>query len=269
MRDALRRLDCLAVIDVVGSELTDLATHVLPATGQLERADASSFPQVSMASTVQFTPAVVAPVADRKPVWWILGHLATRMGSDLLGGRDPDAMDDADFLRGMLSTSPLDADTVFANGAHGTAVPVEVGWIRETFLEDGRWNIAPPVLIERLRAHRAPGHGLLLTPRREMGWSNSARYGRGRHEPVVRMHPADLDAAGMPGGGRCRITSAHGTVEVEVVADDGIRRGVVSMTHGREVRPGTLISRVVDVDPLTAMPLASGVPVEVSAADPG
>jgi anaerobic selenocysteine-containing dehydrogenase len=266
MRDALRRLETLVVIDVVDSELTEVATHVLPATGQLERADVSSFAQVAMASAVQFTPAVVDPVAERRPVWWILGHLATRMGSDLLG-RHPDAMTDEDYLRDLFVASPLDAEAVFANGPHGTAVPLEIGWVRETFLEGGCWNIAPEILIDRLRAHRAPGPGLLLTPRREMGWSNSVAYGRAAHdEPVVRMHPADLSEVGASSGARCTITSAHGTVEVEVLADDGIRRGVVSMTHGRDARPGSLISRLVDVDPITAMPLASGVPVRVTAA---
>ena len=266
MRDALRRLEALVVIDVVDSELTEVATHVLPATGQLERADVSSFPQVAMASTVQFTPAVVDPVAERRPVWWILGHLSARMGSDLLG-RHPDVMTDEDYLRDLLASSPLDAEAVFANGPHGTTVPVEVGWVRESFLEGGCWNIAPDVLIDRLRAHEAPRPGLLLTPRREMGWSNSVPYGRSaRDEPVVRMHPADLAEIGVSSGARCSITSAHGTVEVDVIADGGIRRGVVSMTHGRDARPGVLISRLVDVDPLTAMPLASGVPVQVAAA---
>ena len=40
-RAALATLDTLAVLDVVDSELVGLATHVLPMTGQLERADLS------------------------------------------------------------------------------------------------------------------------------------------------------------------------------------------------------------------------------------
>ena len=41
VRAALSSLDVLAVIDVMHNELCSLATHVLPATGQLERADLS------------------------------------------------------------------------------------------------------------------------------------------------------------------------------------------------------------------------------------
>ena len=51
-----------------------------------------------------------------------------------------------------------------------------------------------------------------------------------------------------------------------MVADDHVRPGVVSMTHGRSASPGSLISRLVDVDPLTAMPLASGVAVTIASA---
>ena len=257
MRAALRRLDVLVVIDVNDAEIAELATHALPATGQLERSDISMFSQVSVASRVQFTAAVVEPVADRKPVWWILGHLARRLGGDVLPGADLDAMDDVDYLRGMLAASPIDADTVFANGPHGTAVPVEVGWIRESFLRDGCWQIAPPVMLERLADHEPPGPGLLLAPRREMGWSNSVRYDRHKDEPVVRMHPTDIDAAGVHADERCVLASVHGSIEVVVVADERVRRGVVSMTHGRAVSPGSLTSSVVDVDPLTAMPCVS------------
>src|SRR5439155_14346493 len=39
LRAALGRLDILAVVDVAENALTGIATHVLPATGQLERAD--------------------------------------------------------------------------------------------------------------------------------------------------------------------------------------------------------------------------------------
>jgi len=80
------------------------------------------------------------------------------------------------------------------------------------------------------------------------------------------MHPLDLDAAGVHADERCVLASAHGSVEVIVVADERVRRGVVSMTHGRDVSPGSLTSRIVGVDPLTAMPRASGLAVTVTPA---
>ncbi|MGZ4757514.1 MAG: molybdopterin-dependent oxidoreductase, partial [Acidimicrobiales bacterium] len=90
MRAALASLDVLAVVDVMDNELTELATHVLPSTGQLERADLMLASNLSVRSGVQATTAVVPPVGGRRPVWWMLGGLSTRLGGDLLAGADPD-----------------------------------------------------------------------------------------------------------------------------------------------------------------------------------
>jgi anaerobic selenocysteine-containing dehydrogenase len=268
VRAALGRLDALVVIDVRDSELCALATHVLPATGQLERADLSLAEHVALRSGLQATRPVVAPAGDRRPVWWMLGSLARRLGRDLLGGAAPDDLTDEIFLSGILGHSPLDAGTVFANGPHGTDVPIEHGWVRESMLPGGRWRIAPPALLGRLAANDpSPPPGLVLTPRRQMAWSNTVRYGPDESGPNVRLHPDDATAHGLADGDAATVSSAHGELRATVVLDTAVRPGVVSMTHGRAgASPGRLTSATVDVDPLTAMPLASDLPVTISAA---
>jgi anaerobic selenocysteine-containing dehydrogenase len=135
-------------------------------------------------------------------------------------------------------------------------------------LPGGRWRIAPPALLERLAAHDpSPSPGLVLTPRRQMAWSNAVRYGPDESGPNVRLHPADAAAHGLAEGDLATVTSAHGELSATVVLDAGVRPGVVSMTHGRAgASPGRLTSSTVDVDPLTAMPLASGLPVAIGTA---
>ena len=91
-RAAFARLDALVVLDVVRSELTEAATHVLPVTGQLERADVSMLENVSYANGTQYTPSVVAAGADRRPAWWVLAQLARRLDMDVLGGVHPDSL---------------------------------------------------------------------------------------------------------------------------------------------------------------------------------
>lgn len=273
VRAALEQLEVLAVVDVAGGELVDLATHVLPATGQLERADLTLAEHVSLTSGMQATRAVVAPGGERRPTWWILGQLARRHGGDILFGADPDHLTDELFLSGMLGPGPLDPDEVWANGPVPTPVAVEHGWVHDTMLPDGRWRIAPAVLLDRLAAREAsvvgPGAGpdLVLVPRREMAWSNSVRYAGDGAEPELRLHPDDAVRHGLVDGGRSVVASAHGEVLVAVALDDGVRPGTVSLTHGRAgASAGTLTSRVVDVDPLTGMPLASGLPVTLTPA---
>ena len=262
MRATLGMLDVLAVVDVSENELTELATHVLPATGQLERADLTLAELTAVRSGLQATAAVVEPAAHRKPVWWMLASLARRMGVDLLGGAEPDALTDEVFLSGLLARAPFAAADVFHAGPHGIDVPHEYGWVRAELLPGGRWNIAPTEMLERLERWTEAADDLVLVPRREMGWSNSVRYGGTGLEPVARVNPADAPADGLTS---ITLRSPHGAVTVSAAVDDLVRPGVVSVTHGRAAQsPGLLTSSRVDIDPLTTMPRASGVPVTIS-----
>jgi formylmethanofuran dehydrogenase subunit D len=200
----------------------------------------------------------------------VLASLGSRIGIDLLGGADPDALTDETYLRGILEHAPLDGDEVFAAGSRGFDLPVEFGWVHESMLPAGRWNLAPDVLVERLAAHREPGPGLVLTPGRDMAWSNSIRYGADEESARLRVHPDDAAAVGVTDGDRATVTSEHGAVDVTVVVDARMRAGVVSLVHGRHGHsPGNLTSATHDVDPLTTMPRASGLRVEVAAATAG
>jgi anaerobic selenocysteine-containing dehydrogenase len=271
LRAALGRLRALAVVDVAEGELTGLATHILPATGQLERADLSLAEHVALRSGIQFTSAVVPAGGRRRPTWWILASLGRRVGVDLLAGADPDQLDDEAFLAGLLGAGPLDAAEVVAHGPHGTDVAVEHGWVHAEMLPEGRWRIAPPVLLDRLAARSEPPPdtvgGLVLVPRREGAWSNSVRYAGRDDGPELRLHPDDAAARGLVSGAGVRVTSAHGATSARLAVDPGLRPGTASMTHGRPgANTGRLTSATRDVDPLTGMPLASGVAVEVAPA---
>jgi anaerobic selenocysteine-containing dehydrogenase len=186
------------------------------------------------------------------------------MGVDLLRGADPDQLTEEGYLRAALAHSDtVDVDDLLEAGPHGIAVPVEHGWVHE-MLPEGRWRLTPDGLLARLEAHRDPTEALVLAPRREMGWVNSVRYGGPESPPLVRLHPDDADRAGLASGGPAAVRSAHGSLTAAVAVDDKVRPGVVSITHGRRGHsPGELTSSVDGVDPLTAMPQASGVPVTV------
>ena len=263
-RRALRMLDALVVIDVVEGELTDLATHVLPATSQLERADLLTVEGYSVRSGTQVTTALVEPVAERKPLWWMFAGLAKRLGVEFVGTADPDALTDELYLRQLLEHSPLGPDAVIEAGPRGVDIPVEYGWVHETVLPDGRWRIAPPVLIERLATHETPPPGLVLAPRREMAWMNSVRCAGRGDEAVVRLNPIDAEAAGVVDGLAVTVSTAHGAITASARIDANVKAGVVSITHARGGQnPSELTSPTEGVDRLTTMPHASGVPVSV------
>jgi predicted molibdopterin-dependent oxidoreductase YjgC len=135
-------------------------------------------------------------------------------------------------------------------------------------LPDGRWRLAPEVLLERLAAHREPAAepGLLLSPGRDMAWSNSVRYGPDELVARLRLHPDDAAAARVRDGDAATVVGEHGAVDVTVGVDERIRAGVVTLVHGRRGHsPGQLTSSRADVDALTTMPRASAVPVRIEA----
>lgn len=263
-RRACGLLEALVVLDVCETELSALATHVLPATGQLERSDLALAEQVSFRSGMQFTPAVVDPVARRRPVWWILGALAQRSERPMFGGAPLESLSDDSLAAGFLAHGPLDAGTVLDAGPHGVDLGVEYGWVRPTMTADGRWSIAPEAFVDRLARHRGPETGLVLVPRRESAWSNSVLVAGDGDEPVVLVHPTEAASRGLDDGAWVALTTDHGSMVATVGIDDRIRPGVVSITHGHPgALTGDLTSMTIGVDPLTAMPRASGLPVRL------
>jgi anaerobic selenocysteine-containing dehydrogenase len=262
---ALRTLEVLAVVDVAENRLTELATHVLPATGQLERADITLAELTALRSGIQATRPIVEPGADRRPVWWMFAALTRALGRATPGTVDPEDLTDESYLRGVLARSPLDPGDVFAAGPRGIDTPVEYGWVHDELLPDGRWSIAPAPLLDRLAAYADPSPSeFVLAPRREMAWSNSVAYGPAEVGPVVRMNPSALSANGTESGG-VGLATDTGAITTAFAPDPAVRDGVVSMTHGHtDANPGDLTSGDVAVDPLTAMPLVAGLEVRVT-----
>lgn len=254
------------MLDVVATDLVAMATHVFPVASQLERADLSMLEGVSFRNGNQFTEAVLPATAERKPAWWVLAQIARRMGLDALGGGvDPDSTDDRSVLGRLAGRAREDFTSIVAAGPHGCGTAPLVGWIHDRVLPDGRWRIAPPLLVTRL-AEAQPPPPLVLAPRRQVRSMNSAAYGTADAVQVC-LHPTDAEAAGVGDGEGVRVASAYGSICGEASVDERIVCGTVSLTHGRSALDASrLTSPTVDVDPLTGMPLTSGVALTVEPA---
>ena len=263
---ALRSLDFLAVVGVVANELSELATHVLPVAGQLERAD------TWLRDRGMYTPPVVTPAANRRPGWWLFAQLARRLDHDVLGGLDPDVCSDEQALQYLSGASPERFKAVVAAGAHGLREPRRDGWVCERALPEGRWRVAPAPLAARLgdvladAQSRAAG-SLQLVSRRQVRAMNSHFYnpsGVAPEAPALLVHSVDAARLGVVGGSRVAVTSSSGRVETVVKIDDHIRAGVVSMSHGSPAINVThLVSRTHDVEDFTGQPRMTSVAVVV------
>ena len=86
----------------------------------------------------------------------------------------------------------------------------------------------------------------------------------GAAPPPLLMHPDDATRLGLVDAQPVRLASTVGATDATVAVTDAIRPGVVSLPHGWPT-PGVneLTSATAGVDPLTGMPLLTGIAVEV------
>jgi anaerobic selenocysteine-containing dehydrogenase len=265
LEKALLSLDVLAMVDVVETATTRLATHVLPCAGQLERADLPNYiDQFQAVVATRYTAAVVPPAGDRRSVWWIMGRLGAELGQDILpAGITLDSSDD-DLLAQLAARSRAASfEQVVAGGIDNIAPQRQVyGWVLPR-LPDGKWRIAPRPVVEQL-AVLQPEPGLVVVSQRQPHHLNSQLADQERSQPAIELNPAEAADLGLAAGTVVTVRSAHGAVTGPVEPNPAISRGTCSIPHGfTELNVGHLMSSTQQVDPLSGMVTLTGVAVTI------
>lgn len=270
-RAALASLETLVCIDVVETPLTAMASHVLPSVGQMERADV-----VAEVST-SYAAAVVPPVAERRPMWWMLHELGRRLGIEVIEGAQTVPCSDEQVIRHLMKNGRDGSDALIAAGSVGLTPPRLYGWLRKSALPNGRWRLTPPHMLERLAelaksltimGGGIPADKLLLVSGRQLSRTNSTAYvspAVSRDLPQINVHPDDAAARGLQGGDYARIASDFGMLGANVHLDARLRRGVISISHGwHEANVSRLTSSREGIDPLTTQPQMTALRVSLT-----
>ena len=262
-RAALASLETLAVVDVLPTETTALATHILPAIGALERADLPLLLDgYQLAVATQFTPAMVPPVAERWPIWRMFGALGERLGLEVLGGGlTSETATDELLLRSIASRSRGGADAVFAARRGVVDSGAVFGWVRG-LLPDGRWRLAPEALVAQLaEAVPTPPEELQLIAHRQLRTMNSQL--RNLTDTAVMVSPKRAAELGGDGA-EVEVLVGQRVVSGTVRGDARLPRGVVAIPHGWSApNVSELTSAEHDIDPLTGMVRQSAIPVGI------
>ncbi len=261
-RAALEKLSFLAVVDVVGNDLTAMATHVLPVAGQLERDDVLR----------SYIPAVVTAPPEVRPAWWVFAQLGRRLGIDVVSDVELDDEAGRSIIRKVTAGLRDGGRAIIDAGPHGVRSPVLYGWIHDRVLPGGKWRLAPESMVTQLASvldEAAPP--FVLVSHRAMHNHNSVPYAEKTNGPataVIHINPVDAARLDIANDDDVRIASVSGAVEGSANLDRRLSPGVVSINHGW-LRPNVarLISAV-DIDPLSGQPAQTGVPVTVERLDP-
>jgi len=258
---ALRTLDVLATIEIIGNDTTALSTHVLPTKDQLERADVTLWDFLLPRVAAQHTPALIDPVGDRRSTWWVLAELGRRLGHELADTGAEDATDDA-RLATMSAGARCTFDELVAAGwvEHSHELPAR--WVDAHVERLGGWRLAPRLLVDQLSALSEEPAPLVLVPRRQMRHLNSQLDFLGEDADVI-IHPDDAAEAGVDDGQPVIVRSAHGELVGTARVDPSTRAGAVSVPHGHQRANVNLLTCEHDIDQPTGMAHYSGIPVRL------
>lgn len=246
---AFEQLELLVVADIYPSATAEYAHVVLPCADMYEREDLNIVNiGTSYRPFAQFTPAVVAPKAERRPEWWIAHRLLQELGlPSLLDDDDPDPW--AKWAHLLRKGSGVELADLRAGGEVVVLDKPEPGTFFEHQVQtvDGRVDCCPPAFADAIErcadlfaeTARAAAVGELRLIHKRDGWmhnswmANLERMHRGgRTTNPLGVHPDDLRSLGLADGDHVLVRSAHGEVAAVVEVDDTLMPGVVSMVHG-------------------------------------
>jgi len=244
----------------------------------------------------QYTPAVVAPAADRRPEWWIAQRLLQDLSlPSILDDDEPDPW--AKWRHMLARGSGIDLAELQATGDVRVLPRPTPGqfFTHQIYTDDARVDCCPSTFAEAIeRCHALfdertgeASAGLLLIHKRDpwmhnTWFSNVARMKRsGRTSNPLGMHPDDAASLGLADGDAVRVTSDHGEIASVVEHDDDLMPGVVSMVHGwgHDASPGLRIAHAHpgynpnallpigegSFEPLSSQAHMTGIPVTVTA----
>ncbi|KWX67472.1 molybdopterin-dependent oxidoreductase [Mycobacterium sp. NAZ190054] len=257
---ALQQLEVFATTEIINNETAELSTHVLPTKDPLERPDITIHDILSSRVSVQYSPAVVEPVGDRRSMWWVFAEIGRRLGHDL-GLADPDTSTDDDVLTVLLTGARSKYDEVAATGWADAGRELPAPWVDAHIERMGGWRLAPQLLVDQLAALKPPAP-LVMVPRRQRKKLNGQLDFMGETAEVL-VHPDDGAAAGLVSGRPVTVRNANGELTGVARFDDSIRRGAVSIPHGHHTANVNRLTNKDDIDVVTGMVRYSGIPVSL------
>jgi len=303
--DALRSLDLLVTIDPFMTATARLSHFVIPPTMMFEHADLGTRdyePHVLHVPYAQYAAKVAEPPVGAEVVddWFVFWALARRLGRPVMFDGVALDMAQAPTQEELLAILARHASVPFEQiRAHpeGRIFEVPAASVQPAMAgSTARLQVAPADVVRELADVAAEpgirdtsardGFPHLLTVRRVRDVQNTMYRQldvirkRMPHNPAW-VHPDDLAALGIESGARIAIESAHGRIEAVAEADDSLRPGVISISHGWGGLPGEhadngdphwagvnvnhLTTTRTDLQSINAMPRLTALPVRLAA----
>jgi len=232
-REALGTLDLLVVQDIFLTETAYLADVVLAATAWPEKIGTVT----NTDRMVQLGRKAIEPPGEAKEDFWILNELARRVGVDWYYDHPRDVFNEMrtcmDSIAG-ITWDRLERESSVTYPCVREGDPGDpVVFIEKFPTESGRARFVPADLISAAERPDEEYPMVLITGRQLEHWHTGSMTRRSaaldsiEPEPVVSIHPLDLQKLNTVPGGTLTIQSRRGQISLYARADDGLARGSV------------------------------------------
>ena len=270
---AFKKLDALAVLDVVSTDTTEIATHIMPTKGQLERADIPFFvDQFNSDMSTQFTDAVVEPTPDMRSMWWITEQIAISCGTSILPTTLSSESSDKDVLAHIAHRSAVDFDQLQSERYMTVARPF--GWVVNKLLPEGKWRICPEQISDQLinyptsTATSNPQYPFRLISQRQPKHLNSQHMlpldAPNMDKPGLLIHSETATNLQLAEGDSVLISSPVGSLQAKIIYQNTLRPECVVFPHGWNTPSVSHLTSYKKVDPLTGMVIQTSIPVSLT-----
>jgi formate dehydrogenase major subunit len=232
-REALATLDHLVVQDIFLTETAYLADVVLAATAWPEKVGTVT----NTDRMVQLGRKAIEPPGDAREDFWILNELARRVGVDWYYTHPSEVFDEMrtcmDSIAG-ITWDRLERESCVTYPCVKEGDPGDpVVFINNFPTETGRAKFVPADLISAAERPNEEYPVVLITGRQLEHWHTGSMTRRAsaldsiEPEPVVSVHPLDLESLNVEPAGTITIQSRRGRISLYARADDGMPRGTV------------------------------------------
>jgi formate dehydrogenase major subunit len=232
-REALATLDHLVVQDIFLTETAYLADVVLAATAWPEKVGTVT----NTDRMVQLGRKAIEPPGDAREDFWILNELARRVGVDWYYTHPSEVFNEMrtcmDSIAG-ITWDRLERESCVTYPCVKEGDPGDpVVFINNFPTETGRAKFVPADLISAAERPNEEYPVVLITGRQLEHWHTGSMTRRAsaldsiEPEPVVSVHPLDLESLNVEPAGTITIQSRRGRISLYARADDGMPRGTV------------------------------------------
>ena len=258
-RDALSKLEHLVVQDIFFTETAGYADVVLPA---------SAFPEKTGTFTntdrrVQLGRQAIDPPGEARHDIWIIQAMAKGLGLDW------NYADVEDVFNEMRTAMPsiagitwdrLEEDDSVTYPCTKVGDPGQPVLFAEAFpTPSGRGKFVPAEYTQAAELPNEDYPKVFMTGRQLEHWHTGSMTRNAKvldaiePEPVINVHPTDMDEIGVETGGFVKVESRRGAVVARVRADPGVQPGTIFMAFCYVEAAANLLTTE-ELDPIGKIP---------------